>query len=343
MAKRIVLTFAVAALAAVGSASSAVAATPKSTDVTDLSLKITTAKLIVDGLLPDGIEVPGSDPTLAGKTINVNGTLSYGGKVSISPSGFDFPAVGLGDALPIPGVTADIVLGEASSTGTLNATTGVASVPLSLGVVLGAPDLGISCLIKGLNFNFTTGNATIGSTTLFGSPYSKSAGTVALTGTAALPNIATISLSECSIAGLAAGLGISGKPVALKLSGTATIGTSYKKPAVATLSGSASTTFKANGTSTGVKVKCAGTATTSRPCVGTVSVVVASKGVTVSAPYTAAPGKTVSVPLQFAAGQKASIRGSSSAANVSVASKLNISVDNGTGVANKAGTLKAAK
>lgn len=342
MAKKLVLTFAVAAFAALGGASSAAAATP-STNVTDLSLKITTAKLIVDGLLPDGIEVPGSDPALVGKTINVDGTLSYGGKVSIAPSGFDFPAVGLGDALPIPGVTADIVLGETSSTGTLNTTTGAATVPLNLGVVLGAPDLGISCLIKGLNFGFTTGNATVGTTTLFGSAYSKTTGAVALTGKANLPDISKISLSDCSIAGLAAGLGISGKAVALKLSGTATIGTSYKKPAVATLSGSSSTTFDKNGKSTGVKVKCGGTASTSRPCAGTVSVVVASKGVTVSAPYTAAPGKTVTVPLQFAAGQKSLIRGTSSAANVSVSSKVNISVDNGTGVKDKSGTLKAAK
>jgi hypothetical protein len=345
MGKKTLLALALAAVAALGTTSSAMAATVPSTNVTDFSAKITTAKLVLENLLPDGLEVPGSDPTLAGKTINVTGTISKAGKVSIAPSGFDFPEVSLGEAIGgISGISADIVLGQQAS-GTLTTTNGNFSLPLNLGVQLRAAfgELNITCLVKGLSFTFGTGNVT-GWTSLFGAPWSSAGKSFALTGQSALPNLNSVPDADCpsAVKALAAGQLPAGLKVALKLSGTTTIGSTYKVPAVATLSGSASPTFSSAGKSS-VKVKCAGSSTKNRACVGTVSVVVASKGVTVSAPFSASAGKTVTVPLTFGSGQKLAIRGASKASSVKVSSKLNIVVDNGKGVSNKSGSLTAKK
>ncbi len=320
MVKRILIASCVAAMAALGMSSVASAATVPATNVTDFGLTVTNAKIVVAGLLPDGLEIPGSDPTLAGKTIHVNGTLSKGGTLSIGTSGFDFPAISLGDALPIPGINLDIVQTE-GTTGSFNTTSGAVSIPLKLGVDLGAPDLGLSCLIKGLNFTFTTGNATAGGTTLFGSAWNKSTGAITLTGTSAIPESSAISAADCPIVSLLAGAGISGKAVALKLSGTTTIGTTYKIPAKATLPSSAPKFSKGKST---ISVTCAGSSSKNRDCSGTLQVNVGTtKGTPVS--YTAKAGKKASVQVTLTAAQISAIGKKSTSASIVLV------VDGGTG------------
>jgi len=304
MFKKSLIASSVAALAAFAMASTASAATVPATNITDFGVKFTTAKIVVDGLLPDGLEIPGSDPTLVGKTINVNGTLSKSGKLSVGTSGFDFPAIGLGDALPIPGITLDIVQTDAT-TGTFNTTTGAVSMPLKLGVSLGA-DLGggasLSCLIKGLNFTFTTGNVSVGSTTLFGSPWNKTTRAITMTGKSAIPQSSAISSADCPIVSLLQGAGISGKAVLLKLSGTTTIGTTYKIPAVATLSKSLPSTVKFTKGKNSVSVTCAGSSAKNRDCAGTLQLNVGtSKGTAVA--FSAKAGKSSSVQLTLTSAQ----------------------------------------
>lgn len=331
MAKKFFLTASVAALTALGAATGATAATTPSTNVTDFSVKFTSAKLIIVGLLDDGLEVPGTDPALAGKTINVSGTISYGGKINIAPTGFDFPGVGLGSALPIPGLAADILLTDPTTTGTLNKTTGAVSIPMKLGVNIGTEDGSIGCLIKGLNFTFTTGNT--GS--LIGSAWNKTTGDLAITGQAPLPVVGNIPLSECPIAGLAAGLGIDGKPVQLKLTGKTTIGTKFLIPAAATISGSVSNlswSKTGTGSNTGnkgsLKVKCAGTSTKNRPCAGKVDITIGtgSAARTISVAYTAGAGKTVTLTVPVTAAQRAAI-----GTNSKKSASIQLGVNNGTG------------
>lgn len=329
MGKKFFLTSAVAALAALGAASGASAAS-SSNDVTDFSVKFTSAKLVITGLLDDGLEVPGTDPALAGKTINVAGTLSKGGKVSIAQSGFDFPAVSLdGAGLPIPGLVADIVLTSPSKTGTFNTTTGAVSIPLSLGVSIGTADGSIGCLIKGLNFTFGTGSIT--GPTLIGEAWNKTSGNLAIVGKSAIPDVSKIPLSECPIAGLAAGLGISGAPVGLKLVGKTTIGTSYKTPAVGTISGSVSNlSFSKTGSGSNtsnkgsLKVKCSGTSTKNRGCAGTITITI--KGQTVTVPFTAGASKTVTVNVPVTAAQRSAI-----GTNKKTSASIVLDVENGTG------------
>lgn len=315
MGKKFFLTAAVAALAALGGASAASAAAPKSTDITDFSVKFTSAKLVIAGLLDDGVEVPGSDPALAGKTINVSGVISKGGKVKLAPSGFDFPAISLdGAGLPIPGLQADIVMTKASTTGSVNSTSGAVSIPLSLGVSIGA-DLGgglsLSCLIKGLDFTFGTGSVSAtgssGDVQLNGEAWNKTTGTLALTGKANLPDISKLSTSDCSIKDLAAGLNISGKPVLLKLVGTTTIGTKFLTPSVPSVS-SSSLPFK-GGKGT-VEVKCSGKASANRGCAGSVSLTVAGETLTKS--FTTSGGKPAKVSLTLSAAQKTAIKAAKS-------------------------------
>ncbi len=332
MGKKTILVLALAAVASLGATSSAMAAAPKPTDVTDFSAKVSNAKLVIEGLLPDGIEVPGNDPALVGKSINITGTISKSGVVSIAPSGFDFPAVSLEGAIGgISGISADIILGQ-QATGSLNTATGAFTLPLNLGVQLQAAfgEPNIQCLVRGLSFSFGTGNVT-GWTSLFGSPWS--GGNFALTGQSALPSIASVPDADCptAVKALAGGAIPAGTKVALKLVGTTTIGTAYKKPAAGSLSGSANVTVaKGKNVTSAIKVKCA---TASRDCAGEVSLALASKGVTLSAPYTAKSGKTVSVTLPVSNAQKLAL------GKKKVTGKVSISVDNGTGALNKAGSV----
>jgi hypothetical protein len=321
MFKKSLIATSVAALAALGIAASASAGTtaPAATSVADFSVKFTSAKIVVAGLTE--VEIPGSDPTLAGKVINVNGTINGAGQVSIGTSGFDFPAIGLGDSLPIPGVNLDIIQ-TAATTGTFNTTSGAVSLPLKLGVSLGA-DLGggaaLSCLIKGLNFTFTTGNVVQDSTTLFGSPWNKTTRALTLTGKSAIPDSSKISAADCPIVGLLAGAGISGKAVLLKLVGTTTIG-AYKAPAVATLPKSLPATVKFVKGKNTVIVTCAATTgtTANRDCAGTLQVDVGTtKGTPVS--FAAKAGKTANVELKLSNSQVTAIGSKTKAAVITLA------------------------
>lgn len=323
MFKRTLVAASIAAFSVLGIATTASAATVPSTNVTDFGISVTSAKIVVADLLPDGIEIPGSDPTLVGKTININGTLSKGGKVSIGTSGFDFPSIGLGDALPIPGVNLDIVQ-TGTTLGTFNSTTGAISLPLNLGVSLSA-DLGggagLSCLIRGLNFTFTTGNATAGTTTLFGSAWNKTTRAITITGTSQIPADTSISSAECPIKSLLAGAGVSGKAIALKLSGTTTIGTTFKIPAKTTLP---STAPKFSKGKSSVSVTCAGSSSKNRDCSGTVQLDVGTnKGTAVS--YTAQAGKKATVQIVLTPAQISAI------GKKSVSASLILTTDNGTG------------
>ena len=321
MFKKILVASSVSAMAAMAISGSASAAS--TSGVADFHLTINNAKIVVADLLPDGIEIPGSDPALVGKTINIDGVIDAKGNVKIGKSGFDFPAISLGDALPIPGVNLDIVQTDAA-TGTLTST-GVSRMPLKLGVSLSA-DLGggagLSCLIKGLNFNFSTGNATVGPTTLLGSAWNKTTRAITLTGTSAIPNSSAISSADCPIVSLLAGAGISGKAVALKLGGTTTIGSKYLPAAKATISSSTLKFTKGSGKNI-VKVTCAGSASKARACVGTVALTV---GGTTGAPVSinVSPGKSVSYTIALTPGQVTAV------GKKTLTGSLNAVIDRGT-------------
>lgn len=316
MFKRTLVATAVASMATLGMAGSASAAT---TDVADFHLTISNSKIVVADLLPDGLEIPGSDPALAGKTINIDGVIDKSGKIKIGTAGFDFPAVSLGDALPIPGVDLDIVQTDPAS-GKFG-TTGT-NIPLHLGVSLSAYGGSISCLIKGLNFTFTTGNTTVGPTTLLGSPWNSTTRAVTLTGKSAIPAVSSISSADCPIVSLLSSAGIAGKAVALKLAGTTTIGTKYLAPAKLTVSSSTLKFSKGKGKGI-VSATCAGSSSKARACTGTIALTVG--GITgTPTNITVLAGKKTSYTLDLTPAQVAAV------AKKTLTGSLSVTIDRGT-------------
>lgn len=304
----------VAAALAVGALTAAVpagAATTRPTDVTDLTLTISKAKLIVETLAPNGVEVSGTDPVLGGKPVQVAGTITRDGKtLRVAPAGFIFPVLPVPlDKVGVKDVSIDLIQSKQAA-GTIDPASGRVTMPLSLAIQLRSPSLGLNCLIKGFDVTFGTGTVTVGTGTsapkLTGAVLNKQTNSLTLVGAAKIPDASKIPTSECDVVSRLVASGLSGKSLGLSITGNSVVGTSYRIPAAASLT---STRVAFSSKRATVPVTCVGSGAANRACAGTLSLTVnTSTPFTLTANWAAAAGRTASATFTLTDTQRSAIR-----------------------------------
>lgn len=321
-------------MAAAGTAQAAV--TPKPSDVTDLTLTISSAKLIVETLAPNGVEVSGSDPVLQGKPVQVSGTLTRDNRIlRIAPAGFLFPELPIPeDKINFKGVSVDIIQMR-QAVGSIDPVSGKVRIPMSLAIQLKAPTLGLRCLIRGFDLTFGTDPVSVGTGAaapmLRGSVLDKATNSLTLVGAGKIPDASKIPASECDVVSRLVASGLSGKSLGLSITGTSALGSAFRVPAVATAT---VTRVGFSSKRATVTVSCAGTDAANRGCAGTVSLTVnTSTPFTLTGAWRASAGRSATVSFSLTDAQRSAIRNNRVRGRLTPPTgRLSATVDNGTGV-----------
>jgi hypothetical protein len=293
------------------------------------NLHFTSAKVILGGLTT--LDVPGSDPALAGKTIDVKANVASDGTITAYRDALSFPTV----PIDVSGISANVgIVQTGKTTGTIDPNSYAMSLPLALGVRLDASSLGLPPCTIPVPFTFdTNSHAVSGSDSVNGVAYDPATKAITLAAVAEVPMTITPS-DSCSadaatlIGGLLSSLGGGGgaMKIGIALSGTldmpggdfyadpdpvttpptTTVPTTPTTPTLTAPSIKVGSVGKVKKGVAAVTVTCAGTPATAKPCAGKATLSFKAKGKkkatkVASASYNAAAGKSATVKLKVSA------------------------------------------